>query len=400
VKNRTEEETMPSIEDVIGLAGYKLEAVVCRRPLVYKVVNAKPCRCPPGGGNGRRSKGWFERKVRHGSRAAKPLYLLLKGRKFLCLGCRRQYRERFEAVLPWKRHSEPFRRSVCRMHGDGLSQKTLASRERIGAATVERWYRDCLDSRAKERSLPSCPKLLGIDEHFFTRKDGFATTFCDLGRKKVFDVTLGRSEKSLGGYLNSLKGKDKVELVCIDLSESYRSLVRRHFPKARIVADRFHVVRLLGERFMKLWRRLDATGSLNKGLVSLMRRHPRNLKPEQALRLGEYFQEHPAIEAIYRFKQKLHDLLCKKHQTAKQCRRHAKSFDAMLQQLKSSGFEEFASLGHTFEKWSEPIACMWRFTRNNAITEGYHNKMEMISRRAFGFRNFNNYRMRVRALCG
>jgi hypothetical protein len=37
---------------------------------------------------------------------------------------------------------------------------------------------------------------------------------------------------------------------------------------------------------------------------------------------------------------------------------------------------------------------MWRFTKNNGITEGLHNKMEMLSRRAFGFRNFENYRMR------
>jgi len=39
------------------------------------------------------------------------------------------------------------------------------------------------------------------------------------------------------------------------------------------------------------------------------------------------------------------------------------------------------------------IVAMWRFTRNNGITEGFHNKMEMISRRAYGFRNFENYRI-------
>ena len=191
-----------------------------------------------------------------------------------------------------------------------------------------------------------------------------------------------------------------MELVCIDLSDSYRSLVKKHFHQARIVADRFHVVRLRGERFMKRWRRLDAISSLNRGLVSLIRRHPRNLKPEQVLRLKAYFQEHPEVEAVYIFKQKLHNLLCKKSQKAKQCRVHAKTFRVMIAQLQSSGFEEMESLGRTFEKWAEPIACMWRFTQNNAITEGYHNKMEMISRRAFGFRNFNNYRLRVRALCG
>ena len=42
---------------------------------------------------------------------------------------------------------------------------------------------------------------------------------------------------------------------------------------------------------------------------------------------------------------------------------------------------------------------MWRFTRNNGITEGFHNKMETIARQAYGFRNFENYRLRVKVLC-
>jgi len=58
------------------------------------------------------------------------------------------------------------------------------------------------------------------------------------------------------------------------------------------------------------------------------------------------------------------------------------------------------ALANTILSWLEPIVRMWRFSKSNGITEGFHNKMEMISRRAFGFRNFNNYRMRVLALCG
>lgn len=43
---------------------------------------------------------------------------------------------------------------------------------------------------------------------------------------------------------------------------------------------------------------------------------------------------------------------------------------------------------------------MWRFTKNNGITEGYRRKMKLIQRRACGFRNFKNYRLRVIAQCG
>ena len=57
-------------------------------------------------------------------------------------------------------------------------------------------------------------------------------------------------------------------------------------------------------------------------------------------------------------------------------------------------------LAYTLQSWLEPIVRMWRFSKSNGITEGFHTKMEMISRRAFGFRNFENYRMRVFAQCG
>ncbi len=43
---------------------------------------------------------------------------------------------------------------------------------------------------------------------------------------------------------------------------------------------------------------------------------------------------------------------------------------------------------------------MWRFTKNNGIAEGFHNKMELINRPAYGFRNFENYRLQVTVLCG
>jgi transposase len=57
-------------------------------------------------------------------------------------------------------------------------------------------------------------------------------------------------------------------------------------------------------------------------------------------------------------------------------------------------------LANTLKSWQEEIACMWRFTKNNGITEGFHRKMKLIQRRAYGFRNFNNYLLRVIAQYG
>jgi transposase len=72
-------------------------------------------------------------------------------------------------------------------------------------------------------------------------------------------------------------------------------------------------------------------------------------------------------------------------------------FLALIGQFEQSPAKALAA---TLTSWLEPIVRMWRFTKSNGITEGFHTKMEMISRRAFGFRNFENYRMRVLALCG
>ena len=43
-----------------------------------------------------------------------------------------------------------------------------------------------------------------------------------------------------------------------------------------------------------------------------------------------------------------------------------------------------------FSAWSEEIVAMWRFTRNNGITEGFHNRMELINRQGYSFRNYDN----------
>jgi len=228
----------------------------------------------------------------------------------------------------------------------------------------------------------------------------YATTFCDLGHRKIYDVTLGRSQKDLKPYLDRLAGKDRVQVICMDLSTTYRAIAREHFPKALIVADRFHVIRLVNHRFLETWKHLDPKGHSNRGLLSLMRRLPKNLKPEQWERLKAYLKANPAVEAVYAFWQQLGRLLRLKSRTARHCRYLIPVFRKWVRQLRSSGFAPLRLLGETLESWQEEIVRMWRFTKNNGITEGFHNKMEMISRRAFGFRNFENYRLRVRVLCG
>jgi transposase len=355
--------------------------------------------CAHCGGKQLRNKGWVRRTVRHEDWGLRHGLLELQVPKSQCMSCGRYSRQPLPGILRCQRASEAFQTAIYQQHLDGVNRSRLGRREGIGAATVERYFRHGLERQFREWHPPRCPLLLGIDEHFFTRRKGYATTFCDLRNHKVYDVVLGRSEASLEAYLERLEGKSAVRVVCMDLATVYRSLVRKHFPNARIVADRFHVIRIINHHFLACWKQLDPAGSKSRGLTSLIRRHRHNLKPEQHIRLAAYLAEHPALELIYRFKQRLCYLLLKKHRTRKQCASLAPRFLRAIYQLRQAGLPQLVQLGETLHAWREEIAAMWRFTRNNGITEGFHNKMELINRQAYGFRNFENYRLRVKVLC-
>jgi transposase len=377
----------------------KVNSVEGNNPIIIHAEFIGQAQCPVCDATELRTKDCIERKLRHESIGRRNTWLHLKLRKYQCLKCGRYFRARVPGVMPYRRSTEMFRKEIFHDHKDGISQKQLQDSRKIGSATIERWFHDFLKKTERKLSGRVCPRVLGIDEHFFSKKDGYVTTFCDLEKHKVFDLAKGRSEKSLAGALMKLKGRHRVKVVCIDLSVTYRSIVKKYFPNARIVTDRFHVIRIIQQHFLDTWKILDPAGRKNRGLLSLMRRKSENLKPEQKLRLQLYLKEHPALEIIYEAKQAICLLLNIKSRTAKQAKKLIPKFLRWIELLKETPFTPLQTLADTLESWQEEIVRMWRFTRNNGITEGFHTKMELIQRRAYGFRNFENYRLRVIVLC-
>ena len=344
---------------IIGLPGYEVTAVErSSEGVKISARHAGPISCPHCGSSRLRNKGPYRRLVRHESWGTRRCLLDLEARKWLCRDCGRGFRQRFEGILAGQRASEPLKREIFQDHWDGISRSRLARRQGIGGATVERWFQHQLRRLAAERRDACCPRVLGIDEHFFTRRKGYATTFCNLEKHSIFDVVPGRSEASLESYLKGLKGKEAVRVVCMDLSPTYRAIVRKHFPNARIVADRFHVIRLVNHHFPGCWRQLDPAGAKNRGLLSLLRRHRRNLKPEQRPRIDRYFTEKPAVKAVWRFKALLTCLLLKKQRTRKQCARLAPRFLRAIGDLKTSGIPQLATPGDTLSDRAPEIATM------------------------------------------
>jgi transposase len=382
---------------IIGIPGLQVERVKRSRGIE---VWARPYRRPPCKhchGLDVRIKATHRRTVKHTRQGNQVMTLHLRVPKYHCRVCRRYFRHTFDGILPRYRASEAYRLEVFEAHHGGVTLRKVSRTHQVSAATVERWYQHRLGLRQSETGNRSCPRVLGIDEHFFTRKQGYATTFVDLRKHTVFDVRLGRSEPSLRGYLKGLEGRGNVQVVVMDLSETYRAIAQRYFPNATIVADRFHVVRLINQHFLKVWQQVHPEGRKNRGLLSLMRRHQWRLSDEQQANLSTYLAEYPVLQALYAAKQTLVRFMLLKMLTAHRARAKLPAYLELLEQLRDSPLR---TLANTLTSWMAPIIAMWRFTKTNGITEGFHNKMEMISRRAFGFRNFENYRLRVLTHCG
>ena len=383
---------------IIGIPGLEVVRVKSKRRIdVWARPYRRQASCKHCGGSRLRIKATHKRTVKHTRRGNQVMILHLKVPKYHCQSCGRYFRHDFAGLRPRYRSSDTYQMEVYEAHDGGVTQRKLSRTHLVSSATVERWYRDHLGIKHSEMDRRRCPRVLGIDEHFFTRKKGFATTFVDLKNHSVFDVKLGRSEPSLRSYLKGLRGRDNVQVMVMDLSETYRSIARRYFPNATIVADRFHVVRLINQHFLKVWQQHDPEGRKNRGLLSLMRRHQWHMNDEQHANLMTYLADYPVLQALYVAKQKLVRLMLLKTLTAKRARAKIPQLLELIDQLRDSPLR---TLAKTLTSWLEPILAMWRFSKTNGITEGFHNKMEMISRRAYGFRNFENYRLRVLTHCG
>lgn len=303
-------------------------------------------------------------------------------------------------VLKGRHSSEPFRAEIYKLHEHGICGSTLAKEHRISAPTVERIYQQNTLRKAKERLSKTCPTVLGIDEHTLHKNGTYVTTFCDLKRHRVFDVAQGRSAAQLASFLLGLRGRKQVKVVCIDLCNPYRALIGQFFPNAKIVSDRFHVIRLVMSHFFELAKQLEPQIKYKRGLFRILSKRPDRLTDANQKRLLELFALYPVLKPLYEQMRKFCELLNLKSQNKRDCKKHIQTLLEYIEELKSTPFASMLTLANTLTQWAQPIVCMWRFSKNNSITEGFHRKMKLIQRRAYGFRNFNNYRLRVIAQCG
>ena len=334
--------------------------------------------------------------VREAPLREKPLWLRIEKHRYYCKRCRKPFTEAVQGIWPKRRTTSHFRKVVASDCENYTNLSLVREHHSCSSGFLYKVHYETLKTKLRERINAPWPKVLGIDEHFFTRRNGyaeFATVFCDLKKRRLFEICKGRDTQSISEIIDQYPGREKVEIVVIDLSNGYRGIVKKMFPNAKIIADKFHALRLLTPAMMKLRKQINGN-KLELKQRRLLLRNREDLKYFEKLGLDKFLEKHPDLEELYLFKERLRIFYkCKNHRQAR------RNLELFIADLEGSMQEAANTLGRTLKKWKEELIAYFGNGWTNGFTEATNGTAKALQRRARGFKNFVNYRLKTLNAC-
>ena len=310
-------------------------------------------------------------------------------RRFYCKTCRKPFTEPVQGVFKGRRTTERFRRSLLWAYENFSDLEKVRKAYSCSTWMVYRAVYDHLKLKLKERLNYPWPSTIGIDEHFISRSKGyreFATVIVDYNNKRPRELVLGKSAGVLRAQLDYIPGRENVRNVVLDLSDTYKSFVKDFFPNARIIADKFHVLRLLVPHINR--RRKQITGDQRSNPVrKLLLRAGHTLKYYERGALRDWLKNHPGLEELYDYKEALN-----RFYRIRGKKQAARILTRITDQMAESQLPEIKSLRRTLMKWRNEILNYFETRITNARTEGFNNVAKLIQKRSYGVKSFELYR--------
>lgn len=317
-------------------------------------------------------------------------------RRFFCKPCKKPFTEPVPGIRKGKRTTERYRRAVLWASENFTDLSRVRKAYRCSTWFIYQALGEHLELNLKRHINYPWPKTIGIDEHFFSRSKGykeFATILVDYNNKRVREMVLGRSKAELFEALKEIPGRENVKNVALDLSDSYKSFAKEFFPNAQLIADKFHVLRLLTPAINR--RRKEVTGDVRKNPVrKLLLRNGNGLEYFEKKALYEWLDRHEDLKEVYHFKEALHGFYRIKGYN--QARR---ALIKLTDRMALSILPEIKTLRRTLMRWREEVLNYFKDQITNARTEGFNNVAKLVQKRAYGVKSFKMYRLRYLNAC-
>jgi transposase len=301
------------------------------------------------------------------------------------------------------------RTEICRAVGEG--GHTVAEQARrfgIGWSTAMAAVRDHGRPLVEDRRRLHRVHTLGVDEHKMLAAGPrhhtvFATQLVDLGRGRLLDVVPGRSAKTVSVWLGQRTSywRDRVEVVAIDPHRGYHNALTSRLPRATVTIDHFHAIKLANAAIDDVRRRVqrETLGHRGRkddplyGARRLMTRGWERLPDRQivrlmeALRQGDIFDE---VGSAIVAKELLREFYASRSiGTAR------RRLDRFYTHARTARVPEVSRLARTIKRWEPEILTFFETHASNAGSEAMNLITEKLRRNAHGFRNFDNYRLRL-----
>jgi transposase len=240
---------------------------------------------------------------------------------------------------------------------------------------------------------------LSIDEIYLGKAGKFYTLVVDLDTGRIVWVARGKKGASLTPFWRALrKAKAKIQAVCCDFSAAYWGAVVEHLPKAAVVFDRFHLVKLMNERLDDLRRALwrEATGLMKqqvKGTRYLLLTRTENLSDEQLPRLEAAVKANEPLWLGYVAKEML-GLIWQQPSKSQMSRVLQEWCDKAL----ASGIRQLQQMAKTVATHAWGILNWWDHPISNGRMEGINNKVKAMLRQHYGLRDERFFILRLLGL--
>ena len=126
----------------------------------------------------------------------------------------------------------------------------LSIAEEIGVAegTIRLVFKDYVSELEKTIRFET-PKWMGIDEIHLIKPRG---VIANIQNNTIVELLPNRNKDTVVRFLHHLEGKERIQYVAMDMWQPYRDACYAVIPDARIVIDKFHVVKMANEAMEKV----------------------------------------------------------------------------------------------------------------------------------------------------